>query len=50
VNLRGQQITWTTRAEGATAVVDFDVPKPLAQALVQLLGSRTVDLEASDEP
>jgi len=50
VSLRGQQITWTTRAEGPAAVVDFDVPKPLAQAVIQLLGNRTVDLEASDQP
>ena len=50
VGLRGQQITWTTRAEGTAAVVDFEVPKPLAQAFLQLLGSRTVDLEASDQP
>jgi hypothetical protein len=50
VGVRGQQITWTTRAEGAAAVVDLDVPKPLAQAMLQLLLSRSVDLEASDQP
>ena len=50
VGVRGQQITWTTRAEGAAAVVDLDVPQPLAQAMLQLLLSRSVDLEASDEP
>lgn len=50
VGVRGQQITWTTRAEGAAAVVDLDIPKPLAQAIVQLVGSRAVDLEASDQP
>jgi hypothetical protein len=50
VGLRGQQITWTTHAEGAAAVVDFDVPKPLARSIFQLVGSRAVDLEASDHP
>ncbi|WP_157232213.1 hypothetical protein [Hyalangium minutum] len=50
VGVRGQQVTWTTRAEGAAAVVDLDIPKPLAQAIVQLVGSRAVDLEASDQP
>jgi hypothetical protein len=45
--LRGQLITWTTSAEGPAAVVDFDVPTPLAQAFLQLLGNRTVDLEAA---
>jgi hypothetical protein len=49
-NLRGQLITWTTHAEGSAAAVDFDVPKPLARAVAQLLGNRVVDLEASDDP
>ncbi|HZH75782.1 MAG TPA: hypothetical protein VEY88_07100, partial [Archangium sp.] len=47
-NVRGQLITWTTHAEGSAAAVDFDVPKPLAQAFLQLLGNRAVDLEAED--
>jgi hypothetical protein len=47
-SVRGQLITWTTHAEGSAAAVDFDVPKPLAQAFLQLLGTRAVDLEAED--
>lgn len=47
-SVRGQLITWTTRVEGTAAAVDFDIPKPLAQAFVQLLGTRAVDLEAED--
>ncbi len=46
--LRGQLITWTTRAEGTAAVVDFDVPKPLAQAILQLLETRAFEADASE--
>lgn len=38
-DLRGQRITWTTHAEGSAAVVDVDVPKPLAQTFLQAQGS-----------
>ena len=46
--LRGQRITWTTRAEGPAAVVDFDVPKPLAQAILQLMETRAFEADASE--
>jgi hypothetical protein len=47
-SLRGQLITWTTTAEGRAATVDFDVPKPLVQAFLQLAGSRPFEMEASE--
>lgn len=52
-SLRGQLITWATHAEGPAAAVDFDVPKPLARAFLQLMGNRVVDMEeaeAADDP
>jgi hypothetical protein len=45
-SLRGQLITWSTRAEGEAAAVDFDVPKPLAQAFLQILGSSPFEVDA----
>lgn len=47
-NLRGQLITWTTTAEGKAATVDFDVPKSLVRAFLQLAGSRPFEMEASE--
>jgi hypothetical protein len=43
--LRGQLITWNTRAEGTAAVVDIDVPKPLVQTVFEMMdrGPATAD-------
>jgi hypothetical protein len=47
-SLRGQLISWSTRAEGTAAVVDIDVPKPLARAFLQLMESRAFEVDASE--
>jgi hypothetical protein len=46
--LHGQHITWNTHAEGTAAAVDFDVPKPLVQAVFQILESRAANANASE--
>jgi len=43
----GQLITWTTRAEGETAVVDVDLPKPVVHVLLQYLGDSTFGMRSS---
>lgn len=44
----GQLITWTTRAEGETAVVDVDFPKPVVQVLLQHLGGGIFGTRSSE--
>jgi hypothetical protein len=46
-SLRGQLITWTTHAAGEAAVVDLNVPKPLARSFIQLLGNRSYEMNTS---
>lgn len=44
----GKLITWSTRAEGQAAVVDLDVPKPVAQVLLQFLGGSGFGMSSTE--